>query len=123
MSPTIELRVDSVAFDKPSLLLYAQISQSFRIWIIPFYNAHVSLVTVLQLVQDKKTSRYLITSQNDLYQVNEFVKFFWFGGWLVVGLWQILAAGVCAVAALVLWPLTWVEENWAREGWRGIGQG
>jgi hypothetical protein len=47
---------------------------------VPFYAAHVQLVTVLKLDQDKQTRRYLIQSQEDLYQTNEFVKFFWFGG-------------------------------------------
>lgn len=111
-----------IAYDKSSLLLYAHISQNFRIWIIPFYRAHVNLVTVLQLTQDKKTSKYLITSQNDLYQVNEFVKFFWFGGWLFVSIWQAFATIFCLIGAVLLWPQTWVEERHVRDGWRGVGQ-
>jgi len=122
MSPRIELEVDSVAFDPKTNLLYAHVSQTFRIWIIPFYAAPVTLVTLLSLVQDKKTSKYLIQSQNDLYQVNEFVRFFWFGGSILVGIWQLFAAFFCLIGAVLLWPQTWVEENYKRDGGKRIGQ-
>jgi len=116
MSPRIDLSVDSVAYDSQSLLLYAHISQVFRIWIVPFYSAPVSLVTVLQLIKDKKTQKYFIQSQNDLYQVNEFVRFFWFGGFIFVGIWQLFATLFCLVGAVLLWPQTWLEERMIREG-------
>jgi hypothetical protein len=80
----------------------------------------VNLVTVLQLVQDKKTDKYLIESQNDLYQVNEFVKFFWFGGWLLLWVWQIFATLFCVLGAAIGVPVTWAEERWKREGWKGV---
>jgi hypothetical protein len=80
----------------------------------------VKLVTVLQLAQDKKTEKYLIQSQNDLYQVNEFVKFFWFGGWLFLWVWQVFAALFCAVGAGIGLPVTWVNERWKRDGWKGV---
>lgn len=41
----------SLAFDKERLLLYVSIHQDFRLWLVPFYNAPVELVTVLQLVK------------------------------------------------------------------------
>jgi hypothetical protein len=39
------------AFDKERLLLYVFIHQTFRLRVVPFYNAPVELVTVLQLVK------------------------------------------------------------------------
>lgn len=113
---------DATAYDKSSLILYVNISQRFRIWIVPFYLAPVNLVTVLQLVRDKKTDKYLIQSQNDLYQVNEFVRFFWFGGWLFMWIWQLVASLFCVLGTIVVWPQTWIEENWVREGWTGLAR-
>ncbi|KAK5042358.1 hypothetical protein LTR84_012815 [Exophiala bonariae] len=51
LSPQIDVSVDSVAFDEEKLLLYVSIHQNFKIWLVPFYNAPVNLVTVLQLVK------------------------------------------------------------------------
>jgi hypothetical protein len=98
------------------------ISQNFRIWIVPFYLAPVNLVTVLQLVHDKKTDTYLIQSQNDLYQVNQFVRFFWLGGWLLLWLWQIMATFFCLIGTVLLWPQTWAEEHCLRDGWTGLAR-
>jgi hypothetical protein len=75
---------------------------------------------VLQLVQDKKTEKFLIQSQNDLYQVNEFVRFFWFGGWLLLWIWQIFASLFCILGAAVGVPVSFVEEKWMRDGWKGV---
>lgn len=41
----------SSAFDKERLLLYVSIHQDFKLWLVPFYNASVELVTILQLVK------------------------------------------------------------------------
>ncbi|KAJ9664874.1 hypothetical protein H2201_005095 [Coniosporium apollinis] len=111
MSPRIDLEVHSVAFDEASLRLYVHLSQIFRIWLIPFYSAPVTLVTVLQLVHSSKTNRYYISSQNDLYQVDQFVRFFWPGGVLVVWAWQIWATVFSVLGALLLAPVTWFEEK------------
>ncbi|KAM5445120.1 hypothetical protein MaudCBS49596_007848 [Microsporum audouinii] len=43
--------MENPAFDYENLLLYVTISQIFRIFIIPFYTAPVTLTTVLQLVE------------------------------------------------------------------------
>ncbi|KAK5052555.1 hypothetical protein LTR84_002420 [Exophiala bonariae] len=51
LSPEIDVSVDSVAFDPEKLLLYVSIHQNFKLWVVPFYNAPVKLVTVLQLVK------------------------------------------------------------------------
>ncbi|KAF1983506.1 hypothetical protein K402DRAFT_309050, partial [Aulographum hederae CBS 113979] len=110
MSPKIELEVNSVAYDPKTLTLYVNISQIFRIFLVPFYAAPVNLTTVLTLMHDKRDDRYYITSQNDLYQVDQFVRFFLFGGWLLVWLWQFVATAFCVVGAVVGWPVSWVEE-------------
>ena len=114
--------ISSVAYDSKTLTLYVHVSQRFRIWIVPFYVAPVSLVTVLQLIKDKKTDKYLIQSQHDLYQVCELVRLLWFGGWLIVWLLQLCAALVCSLGAALLWPQTWIEENWFRSGWKGLAR-
>ena len=105
------------AYDPKNLILYVSIHQLFRIWLLPFFSAHVSLVTVLHLVPQKHTTTttttYLIQSQNDLYQVNEFVKFASQFGILsvVVYVWQLLATLLCVVGAGLFWPVSWVEQN------------
>ena len=103
------------AYDPQNLLLYVSIHQIFRIWAIPFFSAPVSLVTVLQLVKQKQYDppRYLIRSQNDLYQVNEFVKFvsqFGILSALVIVL-QLMATMGCVLGAMVFWPISWLEQN------------
>ncbi|KAI9793766.1 MAG: hypothetical protein M1833_000658 [Piccolia ochrophora] len=133
LSPRIELDIDSVgasprsspamtcvkddrsrvdqAYDAQSKRLYVSLHQRFQIWLFPIYAAHVSLVTVLDLEYDKERKVYLITSQNDLYQTDEFVKFFLPGGWLFTWIWQFLATALCVVGALVLWPFSWAEDR------------
>ena len=80
-------------------------------------RAPVRLVTVLQLVAAPKAPAhkpsYLIAAQNDLYQVNEFVKFFSLLRvvWLFVLVWQFVATGFCVLGAGLLSPVSWVEEN------------
>ncbi|KAJ9607172.1 hypothetical protein H2200_008244 [Cladophialophora chaetospira] len=49
LSPHIDVAIDGVAFDEKNLRLYVSLHQSFKLWIVPFYNAPVKLVTVLQL--------------------------------------------------------------------------
>ena len=112
----------TTAYDPKTLTLYVSIHQLFRIWPIPFYAAPVSLVTVLRLVPRKhhtssSTTRtkptYLIASQNDLYQVNEFIKFVSQFGILSVLLyaWQVLATGFCVLGSGLFWWVSWVEQN------------
>ena len=56
---------------------------------------------------------YLIQSQNDLYQVNEFVKFVSQLGVLsvLVYAWQLGATLLCVIGAGLFWPVSWVEQN------------
>ncbi|ORY04295.1 hypothetical protein BCR34DRAFT_627114 [Clohesyomyces aquaticus] len=116
MSPRIEMTVNSIAYDEPNLTLYVDISQVFRIYIIPFYRAPVRLVTVLKLGRSEGDRKYYIESQNDLYQVDQFVKFVAPGSWVLVWLWQFWATFFCLLGAAALWPVSVVEELLGREG-------
>lgn len=109
-----------LAFDASSLTLYVSISQTFRIFVIPLYAAPVNLITVLKLEHNKAKEKYYIQSQNDLYQTNDFVRFFWPGGWLVVWLWQVVATLVCYVLAFICQPISWIEEFYMPQGWYGV---
>ncbi|KAH3944049.1 hypothetical protein HBH98_150890 [Parastagonospora nodorum] len=117
MSPRIDVSVQSVAFDEANLTLYVQIFQIFRIWLVPFYYAPVELTTVLKLRHDKGDNKYYIHSQNDLYQVDQWIRFILPGGHLLIYLWHAWATFFCVVGAYLLIPVTWIEE------YIGWGQG
>jgi hypothetical protein len=67
----------------------------------------------LQKQKHQNPPVYLIKSQNDLYQVNEFVKFFSIFGIVSLGVFvfQIVATGFCVLGAVAGWPISWVEQN------------
>lgn len=119
LSPRIDLQVNSIAYDAANLTLYLHISQTFRIWFIPFYAAPVSLVTVLKLAQDKASKKYLIRSQEDLYQTTEFARFAIPLGHFAVIAWQLLATLFCVLGAVVFYPQTVLEERLGK-GWVGL---
>lgn len=98
------------AFDEQNLILYVSLFQIFRIWFVPFYHAPVHLTAVLTLRYNCAEKKYYIHSQNDLYQVDQFVKFFAPGGWALVYMWHAFACAFCVLGAWALWPVTWVEE-------------
>ncbi|KAF2711782.1 hypothetical protein K504DRAFT_403144 [Pleomassaria siparia CBS 279.74] len=123
MSPEIELTVHSVAFDEANLLLYVTLSQVFRIWIVPFYRAPVKLVTVLSLSHNESDQKYYIDNQNDLYQVDQFVKFLAPGGWMLVWLWQFWATALCVLGVAALWPISFFEQWKASQSQIGDGGG
>ncbi|KAI9711840.1 MAG: hypothetical protein M1820_001985 [Bogoriella megaspora] len=126
LSPRILLSVDSVAFDKPNKLLYVGISQRFAIWAIPLHRADVKLVTVLKLVREgpgTNEGRWLIQSQNDLYQTDQFVRFVIpVVGPLFVWVWQAFATVVCVLCAVVFWPVTILEESLQSRLSRDLGK-
>lgn len=102
-------------YDQRQSVLYVQVSQIFSLWFIPFYKAHVRLVTMLHLSRiwdaNTNTNKYYIHKQEDHYQFNEFVKFiFPFGGDLVLAFWQIIVAFFCVVGAVLFAPITWLEQ-------------
>ncbi|KAL1305139.1 hypothetical protein AAFC00_002064 [Neodothiora populina] len=122
MSPRISARVTSVSFDEANGVLYVGMTQVFAIWAVPTHRSEVSLVTVLHLERLPARSKeeevrlgggkWLITSQNDLYQTDQFVKFIlpWF--WMLVPLWQLVATWVCVLMSYVFFPVTWYEEKY-----------
>ncbi|KAL9053427.1 MAG: hypothetical protein Q9162_004797 [Coniocarpon cinnabarinum] len=129
MSPNIELDVKSIgvpgvlppsyqpilirgsAYDQQNLILYVTIFQVFSIFFVPFFKAPVELTTVLKL-KKASNNKYYIASQNDLYQTDQFFKFFsWPFGSIFVTTFQLLSTLVCVVAAVAFWPISWWEEH------------
>lgn len=119
LSPRIDLTVQSVAFDEANMTLYVTLFQVFRIWAVPFYYAPARLTTVLSLRYSAGMGRYYITKQEDLYQVDQWIRFIAPGGWVVIWMLQAWATVACVLGTWVLWPVTWGEEHW---GWgEGVG--
>jgi hypothetical protein len=109
-------------FNQKSSILFVDIRQIFSLFFVPFYKADVHLTTKLQLVHSANDGKYYIQSQEDLYQLNELVKFFWPGGAIIIWLLQVFATGMCILGALVLAPITWVEQRHAN-GVNGVKKG
>lgn len=134
LSPKIDISVDSAVFDQRTGKLYVAVRQTFVLWFVPLYRARVRLTTVLQLTQraswdaaetvaarnpitegrepaalagpGQERARYLIASQEDLYQANDCIQFLLPGlGPLLWTAWQLWAALMCLVGSLVLLPL------------------
>lgn len=118
------------------MLLYVTMSQLFSIALVPLHSSPVTLTTVLQLSHGHalneqqspasaldKPAKYYITSQNDLYQVDQFVRFVvqpWWFGVMVIGLWHWLATMACIFGAVLGAPVTrWMERRWREEGGKG----
>ncbi|KAI8363421.1 hypothetical protein B0O80DRAFT_433659 [Mortierella sp. GBAus27b] len=115
LSPTIVLKVHSTVYDEQQQVIYSQISQVFSLWFVPFYKAHVNLLSVLHLSPSRNDltgiNKYYIKKQEDHYQFNEFVKFVFPLSNVVLGLWQISVAISCVVGALLFAPITWLEQT------------
>jgi len=111
LSPRIVLDVECNEYNQKSQLLFVEIHQIFSLFFVPFYKSNVHLTTKIRLVQSENDGKYYIKSQEDLYQLNEVVKFFWPGGATIIWLWQIFTTGLCILGALVLAPLTWMEQR------------
>lgn len=99
--------------------------QVFVIWFLPFYSAPVRLVTVLDLVagEDQKQSSdggnktWKISKQEDLYQVNEYLKFVSIGlPGIFWSLFQLAASAVCIFMSF-FWPLSpWNHQKQPARG-------
>ncbi|KAF4456035.1 hypothetical protein F53441_1756 [Fusarium austroafricanum] len=124
LSPHIDLKVDSAAFDQKSGLLYVSIRQTFAVWFIPLYKAPVKLVSVLQLTQlspdssssedetpdsskpRRYTAKYYIASQEDLYPVNDCIQFLLPGlGPFLWSIWQLYSTWLCVMGSLLFLPV------------------
>lgn len=142
MSPHIDISINSIgllyapattpaltdgfeAYDETNLTLYVNMSQIFRIFVIPFYQAPVTLTTVLQLEKGQNLNqllpsqkslstpllsgetKYYIRSQNDLYQIDQFIRFAlpWGIGTTIILIWHWIATLCCIVGAKLGAPL------------------
>lgn len=90
------------------------IFQVFRIWLIPFYYAPVYLTSVIKLERNDEEGKYYIDSQDDLYAVDQWIRFIAPGGWMLVQLWQFWASFFCVIGAVMLHPITLLEERASR---------
>lgn len=43
------------------------------------------------------------------------MKFFWPGGATIIWFWQLVATAMCILGALVLAPVTWIEQRHANK--------
>jgi hypothetical protein len=100
-------------YNQSSHILFVEIRQIFSIFFVPFYKSDVNLTTKLVLSHNSSKGKFYIKSQEDLYQSNEVVKFFWPGGATIVWLWQLFATLMCILGALVFAPITWMEQRHA----------
>jgi len=115
LSPRIILNVECDEFNQESKILFVDIHQIFSIFFVPFYKSNVRLTTKLSLVQSTGDNKYYIKSQEDLYQLNEVVKFFWPGGATIIWFWQMFATFLCIVGALMLAPVTWMIQRQSKK--------
>jgi len=109
LSPEIKLDVKSVVFDQKTDTLYVSIFQIFSLWFVPFYDSRVDLVTVLKL--SNINGRYIIKSQEDFYQTNQVVKFFWPLGTHIIYFFQLWATVMCVIGGYVFAPITWLLQS------------
>ncbi|KAK1471982.1 hypothetical protein CABS01_04625 [Colletotrichum abscissum] len=142
LSPNIEMEIESSVQDQKTNLLYVKMRQDFRLWFVPFYSAPVDFVVVLRL--ETRTidangnplprgygddasvgtrQRQFIVSQEDHYQVGEWLKFIapFFGYWAWHA-WTLLATAMCVVGAFFGYPLTLLFGQMARPNSNGNGQ-
>jgi hypothetical protein len=102
-------------------MLFINIHQIFSFFFLPIYKANVHLTSVLHLIQipspdhqgydNAEGGKWYIMHQEDLYQTDEVVKFFWPGGNWVLWAFQLFATGMCILGALSLAPVTWMMQR------------
>ena len=70
---------------------------------VTYYTAH----------SETQQTKYLISSQNDLYQVDELFKFFSLSRVLLVGVyvWHFFSTLACVVGQILGYPVSWWEEG------------
>ncbi|RDB22029.1 hypothetical protein Hypma_010937 [Hypsizygus marmoreus] len=71
LSPHIEIDITNVVYDNRTNTLYLDITQLFHIRFSPFKPVPAHFVTRLKLI--KKNKKFLIASQEDFYQPDEFI--------------------------------------------------
>lgn len=109
------------AFDEKNARLYVSLSQIFKIFFVPFYSAHVNLTTVLDLIDipllgtdSSAPTKYYIEQQNDLYQVNDWIKFALPGFWVLWWVAQLVGTFLSIVGAIALSSVTVARQKKSR---------
>ncbi|OQN97384.1 hypothetical protein B0A48_16543 [Cryoendolithus antarcticus] len=123
LSPKIELEIHSVAFDPKSLVIFVSLTQLFTPFLAPIFANRVDLDVKLRLIQHRHTGKYYITSQTDLYTIDQWVRFLipWGIGTAMVCFLQFLATLGCVLGAWVGAPITWARERMTGQG-QGTGR-
>ncbi|KAL0944380.1 uncharacterized protein CTRU02_202267 [Colletotrichum truncatum] len=142
LSPNINMEIESTVQDQKTNLLYVKMHQDFRLWFVPFYSAPVDFVVVLRLEtrtvdgdgrplprnqSDTPTfgsrQRQFVVHQEDHYQVGQWLKFITpvVGPWAWYA-WSLFATFLCAVGALVGYPMTWLLQQSATSNYAEIKQ-
>lgn len=88
--------------------MYVSIRQVFAVWFVPFYRAPVKLVTVLKLRSRSSAvgKKYIIESQEDLYQMNDCIQFLCPGlGPAIWTVWQVVSTVICVLLSLLFLPV------------------
>jgi hypothetical protein len=96
-------------------VLYVNLTQVFAIWTVPFHRAEVNLDVRLQLTQHRHSEKYYIAQQNDLYAVDQWIKFVLpLGiGTFLVAIWHFITLVATVLGAIVATPIVWLEQSWA----------
>ena len=71
------------------------------------------LTSVIKL-EYNDDGKYYIESQDDLYAIDQLIRFIAPGGWILVYLWQFWASFFCFIGAILLHPITLLEERASR---------
>ncbi|RKF55005.1 hypothetical protein GcM3_205023 [Golovinomyces cichoracearum] len=117
MLPRVVLTVEAtcssptfIGYNQKTSTLYCELNQAFIRITLPFYRGNAHLTTKLLLHHSEKDDKYYIKTQEDLYQSNEIASYFIPGSSTLVYLLQIFASLLCIVGAIVLAPITWLEQ-------------
>ncbi|SZF00718.1 unnamed protein product [Blumeria hordei] len=115
LSPRVSAQVQRVVYDDKAAHLYCEVQQIFSPVFLPFYHASSHLTVKLQLQRDGPDGKYYIVTQEDLYQSTELVRFFGPGYSTLVFFLQLLVSYACVMGALLLAPITWLEQMTAEK--------
>ncbi|KAH6902589.1 hypothetical protein BKA70DRAFT_1567719 [Coprinopsis sp. MPI-PUGE-AT-0042] len=99
LSPKVEVNINNIVYDSQRETLYLDLTQSFKLFFIPFSPAPARLLTWLQL--RKIDNLYYISEQEDFYHTLSFTALLVPGLLPIVTLWLTFAAFFSYWAAMV----------------------
>lgn len=111
LSPQIIIHIDSIEHEQKSNTIYCELRQEFSKIFVPFYRNSAHLTTKLILHYEEHEGKYYIKTQEDLYQPDQLIRYFFPGGSALILLFQYFAAYFCVIGALILAPITWFEQK------------